>query len=249
MRPYLTAAQVVEQVCNSRLPTRNQDAVWITWARAELWVPQAIRAIVAEYREDTDLLGEWLTQNTECDPDATVTVAAAFTDYADFCKAGHMAPGSKPSFSRAMTDRGMKRAPKTSIRRLMDFRLRPYHEEYPDFGDPEAGALMGFVAARCRGVVAVVVCVLLSESKGGAQGAQIGGFSINPYSRLPRKLMENPLNCAPCAPSIAKHGERRAGITKVGIILWDLARWPLQSGFQSPFHRSPNCDQIRLRSR
>lgn len=114
----------------------------VEWARSGLRVPQAIKAIVAEYREETDILGEWLTERTELDPDATVTVAAAFTDYAEFCKAGSMASGSKPSFGRAMTDRGVKRSPKTSVRSFIGFRLRPHHEEHTDDGDPEADALI-----------------------------------------------------------------------------------------------------------
>ena len=117
----------------------------VEYARRGLGVPQAIKTIVADYREETDILGEWLTERTEPDPDATVTVAAAFTDYAEFCKAGGMASGSKPSFSRAMTDRGMKRSPKTSIRRFIGFRLRPHNEETDDTEyteDPEADSLI-----------------------------------------------------------------------------------------------------------
>ncbi|MFU1477007.1 phage/plasmid primase, P4 family [Roseovarius sp. C7] len=97
----------------------------VEWAsRGGLRVPQAISAIVAEYRDDTDILGEWFAERVERDPDATVTVAAAYTDYAEHCKAGGMSPGSKPSFSRAMTDRGQKRAPGTGTRRFVGFRLR-----------------------------------------------------------------------------------------------------------------------------
>jgi len=77
----------------------------VEWARGGLRVPQAIKSIVADYREETDVLGEWLDERTERDPEASVTVQAAFDDYADYCRAGGMASGSKLSFGRAMTDR------------------------------------------------------------------------------------------------------------------------------------------------
>jgi putative DNA primase/helicase len=115
----------------------------VEWARGGLRVPQAIKSIVADYREETDVLGEWLDERTERDPEASVTVQAAFDDYADYCRAGGMASGSKLSFGRAMTDREFKRAARKTPRKFVGFRLRSrHHETFSDTGDPEADALI-----------------------------------------------------------------------------------------------------------
>lgn len=115
----------------------------VEWARGGLRVPQAIKSIVADYRQETDVLGEWLEERTTPDPEASLTVQAAYDDYADYCKAGGMASGSKLSFGRAMTDRGFKRAARKTPRKFVGIRLWPrHHEGFSGTGDPEADALI-----------------------------------------------------------------------------------------------------------
>lgn len=113
----------------------------VDWGRGGLRVPQAIKAIVADYREDTDLLGEWLAENTEREPEATVTVKAAYADYSEHCRESGAKPGTKMSFARAMSQRGFGRSAKTSTRRFIGFRLRR-DEDFPEAGDSEAEALI-----------------------------------------------------------------------------------------------------------
>ncbi|MCB2129882.1 MAG: hypothetical protein KDE03_12580 [Rhodobacteraceae bacterium] len=115
----------------------------VDWLRGGLRVPLAIKEVVAQYREETDLLGEWLGERTERDPEGMVTVMQAYADYAEHCRESGMKPGSKNNFSRVMTDRGFERNKDTSKRRFKGFRLRlRSDEEFANAGDPEAEALI-----------------------------------------------------------------------------------------------------------
>lgn len=115
----------------------------VDWMCGGLRAPLAIKEVIAQYREETDLLGEWLAVNTECDPEGMVTVMQAYADYAEHCRDSGMKPGSKNNFSRIMTDRGFKRSADTKTRRFIGFRLRRCHdEEFANADDPEADALI-----------------------------------------------------------------------------------------------------------
>ncbi|WP_323769275.1 hypothetical protein [Antarctobacter sp.] len=115
----------------------------VDWLRGGLRVPLAIKAVVAQYREDTDLLGEWLAENTERDPEGMVTVMQAYADYAEHCRESGVKPGSKNNFSRIMTDRGFKRSADTKTRRFVGFRLRGHRDDgFSATGDPEADAMI-----------------------------------------------------------------------------------------------------------
>lgn len=115
----------------------------VDWLHGGLRVPLAIKEVVAQYREETDLLGEWLGERTERDPEGMVTVMQAYADYAEHCRESGMKPGSKNNFSRIMTDRGFKRSADTKTRRFLGFRLRRRNdEEFANADDSEAGALI-----------------------------------------------------------------------------------------------------------
>jgi P4 family phage/plasmid primase-like protien len=97
----------------------------MAWAREGLRVPAAIRGEVDSYREETDLLGMWLAERTEREPQARVPVGDAFRDYEAFCRSLNAHSGTAMTFSRAMTARGMKHDPsRKNGRRFMGFRLR-----------------------------------------------------------------------------------------------------------------------------
>jgi putative DNA primase/helicase len=96
----------------------------MAWARGGLQVPKSIRAEIDSYREETDLLGMWISERTEQEPSALLKVAEAFRDYEDFCKGLGTHSGTAMTFSRAMSARGAKRAADTSVRRFIGLRLR-----------------------------------------------------------------------------------------------------------------------------
>ena len=102
-----------------------------------LGIPESIRRETADYRADTDLLGMWLTERTCEEKGARVAVAAAFNDYTDYCREAGASVGTKMSFGRQMTERGYKRDPGTSVRRLQGIRLLPASDYLLD--EPKGG--------------------------------------------------------------------------------------------------------------
>lgn len=107
------------------------------WFREGLQIPESIRQETAAYREETDLLGQWLEERTREEEGAEVTVATAFSDFAIYCANAGAKSGTKMSFARQMTDRGFKRAPGTSVRRFVGFRLLSVLEKDEDVGTPD----------------------------------------------------------------------------------------------------------------
>jgi putative DNA primase/helicase len=93
-------------------------------AGCKLNPPAEILDIVSEYRSDTDVLGMWIAERTQADPQECVRVAEAWQSYQDFCREKNISSGSEPMFSRAMTARGVRRAAsRKNGRRYQGFRL------------------------------------------------------------------------------------------------------------------------------
>ncbi len=109
----------------------------VTWARGGLRVPRSIRGEVETYREETDLLGQWITARTQRDQHMRVPVAEAFRDYEEFCRSLGANAGTAMTFSRAMSSRGVNRDPsRKQGRRFMGFRLREcLREDFDDDAD------------------------------------------------------------------------------------------------------------------
>lgn len=110
----------------------------VAWARGGLQVPRSIRGEVETYREETDLLGQWIAERTQRDPQSRVPVAEAFRDYEEFCRSLGANAGTAMTFSRAMTARGAKRDPHKGSggRRFMGFRLRErLRQDFDDDAD------------------------------------------------------------------------------------------------------------------
>ena len=119
----------------------------LAWFRDGLQIPEAIRRETDGYREDTDLLGQWLIERTRADEGAKTPVASAFSDYKLFCEDRGASAGTQMLFSRQMTARGKKRTADTSVRRFSGFRLRERfdeaREEFDEGGlDDEALAMI-----------------------------------------------------------------------------------------------------------
>ncbi|TCM78334.1 putative DNA primase/helicase [Rhodovulum steppense] len=110
----------------------------VAWARGGLQVPRSIRGEVETYREETDLLGQWIAERTQRDPQSRVPVAEAFRDYEEFCRSLGANAGTAMTFSRAMSSRGVNRDPsRKQGRRFMGFRLRERlrQEDFDDDAD------------------------------------------------------------------------------------------------------------------
>lgn len=105
----------------------------VEWARGGLRVPASIKAVKAQYREDTDLLGQWLADRTIPDPEGDVRAGVAYNDYKAFCDAQGVKCPSQPVFGRELVAQDIKRGTNTARRSYLGFRLRPYVDEaFPD---------------------------------------------------------------------------------------------------------------------
>lgn len=116
----------------------------LAWRKGGLQPPPSIRSEVEAYREETDLLGQWLSERTERDEHARVAVAAAFHDYEAFCHEQRAQAGTAMTFSRAMTARGMARDPHKGSggRRFIGFRLKEKHsQEFEEEADSPSPAV------------------------------------------------------------------------------------------------------------
>lgn len=114
------------------------------WAEGGLRVPAVIRREAESYRQDTDLLGQWVAECTVPDPagksrPSKVAVAEAFADFADFCRTLGAHSGTAMTFSRSMTDRGIRRDPHKGSggRRFLGFTLKPDRHPARNFGDDD----------------------------------------------------------------------------------------------------------------
>jgi len=68
----------------------------------------AMKRASAEYRKETDILGEWLETCCEVDPPAKVEQRIAYSSYRDFCSSNGVHPMSKNSFSRKLDERNYR---------------------------------------------------------------------------------------------------------------------------------------------
>lgn len=81
----------------------------LQWQKIGLQVPPSILQETAMYRDDTDVIGDWLA--TECDmrPDARCSTATIFASYQNHFATLGMTPMTRPAFVRMMGTRGFRR--------------------------------------------------------------------------------------------------------------------------------------------
>jgi putative DNA primase/helicase len=79
------------------------------WQKIGLQVPPSILQETAMYRDDTDVIGDWLA--TECDMrrDARCSIATIFASYQNHIATLGMTPMTRPAFVRMMGTRGFRR--------------------------------------------------------------------------------------------------------------------------------------------
>lgn len=105
------------------------------WRRSGLKPPRAVLAVTADYRKETDLMGLWLDECCVQKSDARVKVSDAFESYSGYCESMGASAGTQMSFSRAMTSRGIRRDPRTAVRRFVGFELKFSHARQEFFED------------------------------------------------------------------------------------------------------------------
>jgi putative DNA primase/helicase len=76
------------------------------YLRSGLKRSTAMNAEVAQYRTESDLLGEFLADNTTADPTAEIKQRELYLDYTQWCDVNGLKPVSKRVLTEQLTERG-----------------------------------------------------------------------------------------------------------------------------------------------
>jgi len=85
----------------------------LDWQKDGLGQPETVTATTEAYFDDQDLLGQWLDEKCDAEPDNPHkwdTVAALFVSWSNYATEAGEPPGSKKAFSEAMQSRGFHSA-------------------------------------------------------------------------------------------------------------------------------------------
>jgi len=100
----------------------------LEWQRIGLAPPNIVRLATEDYFEAEDMLGQWLEEQCDVEPDNEFKwepVADLFRSWSAFAILGGDQAGSKKSFSEDMQNRGFRRCKKAKQRCLSGVRLDP----------------------------------------------------------------------------------------------------------------------------
>ena len=78
------------------------------WREQKLSLPEKLRKLTAQYRDDSDLIGEWLDEECELGVDFSEDKRAVYSNFSQSCKdAGIRLPPSQKALSRRLSTRGI----------------------------------------------------------------------------------------------------------------------------------------------
>ena len=77
----------------------------LAWQKRRLDSPPAVVNAVAEYKEDMDILGQWLAAKCEIGPELTVAGADAYSSYKFWAECSGLRARSQPIFGRKLKER------------------------------------------------------------------------------------------------------------------------------------------------
>lgn len=80
----------------------------VEYYRHGLMVPECVLSASREYRNESDLIGQWLAESAEIGGRFECVQSEAFADYAAWCKSQEFRPMSRPAFTRALAERGFE---------------------------------------------------------------------------------------------------------------------------------------------
>lgn len=83
----------------------------LDYQRQGLRIPPSIKAAVATYRSDTDLLGEWIAECCSLSPGAEASLSDLFRSYERFMREANAKPPSRNAFGRQLAQRGYTKRP------------------------------------------------------------------------------------------------------------------------------------------
>ena len=81
------------------------------WRKSGLQVPDAIRRSTAEYRDEQDIIGEWISERCLAGPDRSVSKGDLYADYQDWSKRNGHLPLAQGRLTRRLGERGYRVLP------------------------------------------------------------------------------------------------------------------------------------------
>jgi putative DNA primase/helicase len=78
------------------------------WRQSGLQMPRSVQDATTAYRDDQDILGDWLRERCHIGPTLTAAKRNVYLDYLNWAQANGHAPMSKNRLSRRLDDRGCK---------------------------------------------------------------------------------------------------------------------------------------------
>jgi hypothetical protein len=82
----------------------------LEWQRRGLGAPEEVKAATDSYREEMDVLGEFLKDRCRQSPDAKVSSKELSEAYTDWCEVNGQEPVAQRAFVSALTEKGFKRS-------------------------------------------------------------------------------------------------------------------------------------------
>lgn len=96
----------------------------LDWQRGGLKPSPLVRKESATYRKESDLLGEFLDEKTEADPNERIEQLTAFSAWKTWADANGVRHGSKASFTRKLSERGFSEARSNGMRYYAGLKLK-----------------------------------------------------------------------------------------------------------------------------
>jgi P4 family phage/plasmid primase-like protien len=112
----------------------------LDWQRSGLGVPQAVEDATNAYRQEQDVLADFLTEHCVIDAQANVFSGALYKAYTTWCETNGTKSISNTAFGRRLTERGFTaaRVGKAQTRAWKGLRLRSEKESADAFDDADA---------------------------------------------------------------------------------------------------------------
>ena len=88
----------------------------LAWQRGGLNTPPIVEAATQEYRENEDVIGEFLLERTRSSPTGEVPKRELYLNYIDWCELQKQRPFSKKRFASLMAQRGLRERRTDAIR-------------------------------------------------------------------------------------------------------------------------------------
>ena len=81
----------------------------LEWQKHGLGIPSSVQRETAQYRNDTDVIGDWVERDCLVEPGLRCSISTIYASYRGYLDSVGMVPKSQPAFVRMMGTRGHRR--------------------------------------------------------------------------------------------------------------------------------------------